>query len=98
MGICKFESEQHHRIDIKYYPLEQYPFAILYFTGSSDFNKHMRNHALKKGYTLTDHGIWEVERCGKQLMPRGNVKTFANEEDIFTFLRLKYKKPEERSV
>lgn len=34
MGICKHTSQIHRRIDIKYYSVEQYPFALLYFTGS----------------------------------------------------------------
>ena len=33
MGICVYEGTR-HRIDIKFYPDEQFPFAILYFTGS----------------------------------------------------------------
>ena len=58
----------------------------------------MRNHALKMGYTLTDHGMWEVERVGKQLVAKGAVISFITEEDIFTFLGLKYKTQQERSV
>lgn len=39
MGVCRFEEPTHHRIDIKYYPLEQYAWALLYFTGSGEFNR-----------------------------------------------------------
>jgi DNA polymerase/3'-5' exonuclease PolX len=32
MGVCK--SKKARRIDIKVYPKDEYPFALLYFTGS----------------------------------------------------------------
>ena len=65
MGVCLFEGETHHRIDIKYYPIEQFAFATLYFTGSDMFNRSMRLYARKKGYSLSDHGICEVDRNSK---------------------------------
>jgi len=60
MGVCVFESQQHHRIDIKYYPIQQFAFATLYFTGSDMFNRSMRLFARKKGLSLSDHGITQV--------------------------------------
>jgi DNA polymerase lambda len=39
MGVCQFEDSTHHRIDLKHYPVEQYAFALLYFTGSDLFNR-----------------------------------------------------------
>lgn len=40
----KIEKEPYinRRIDIKVYPKSQFPFAILYFTGSAYFNRSMR--------------------------------------------------------
>ena len=33
---------------------ENYPFALLYFTGSGQFNVEMRNHAISLGYYLVN--------------------------------------------
>ena len=38
------------RIDIMYTTPQEYPFAILYFTGSKEFNQMMRQEANTKGY------------------------------------------------
>ena len=46
MGICQFKDQLHHRIDIKYYPRDEFAFAVLYFTGSDAFNRRMRLWAI----------------------------------------------------
>jgi DNA polymerase lambda len=56
MGVCQYQEEIHHRIDIKYYPINEYPYALLYFTGSDMFNRSMRLYASKLGIQLSDHG------------------------------------------
>ena len=45
------------RIDIMYKSPEEYPFAVLYFTGSAEFNVKMRNDLLERGYTLNEYGV-----------------------------------------
>ena len=57
MGVCQFEDEAHHRIDLKLYPAEQYAFALLYFTGSELFNREMRMVAIDRGLILSDHDV-----------------------------------------
>ena len=43
MGICQLDKKHKvRRIDIKAYPKDQYGFALLYFTGSGNFNRSMR--------------------------------------------------------
>lgn len=43
MGVCQVEEDKLcRRIDIKAYPYDQYGFALLYFTGSGNFNRSMR--------------------------------------------------------
>ena len=56
MGVCQFNGPTHHRIDIKYYPFEEYAYAILHFTGSSNFNRMLRLHTMKVGLQLSDKG------------------------------------------
>jgi len=81
------------RVDFLYSPPEEFPFAILYFTGSKAFNTVMRQKAVEQGYTLNEHGISLMENKIK-----GNKvdQPFENEQAIFAFLKLAYKTPVER--
>jgi DNA polymerase beta len=77
------------RVDFLYTTPEEYPFAVLYFTGSKFFNTVMRQHAVTRGYTMNEHGLYKKKG--------DKVSTvFQTEEDIFRFLGLVYKRPEER--
>jgi DNA polymerase beta len=80
------------RLDLLVIPVEQFPYALLYFTGSSDFNVGFRRHALKQGYTLNEHEMKPKEKSNAKDVP--SVKT---EEDVFAFLGLEYKEPKERT-
>ena len=82
------------RVDFLYSSKEEFPFAILYFTGSKDFNTAMRERALTMGYTLNEHGFSKMEgrKKGAKL-----VQVFADEKAIFDFLKMKYKTPVERN-
>ena len=82
------------RVDFLYSPPDEFPFAILYFTGSKEFNTVMRSHALTINLSLNEHGLYEKkkgEEKGKKI-----DKNFKEEKDIFEYLKLKYKKPEHR--
>ena len=85
----KFKSSP-RRIDIMYTRPEEYPFAILYFTGSGDFNQRMRADALKMGYTMNEYSIKNTDTKKKV------DQIFMNEKDIFKFLNYDYLKPEDR--
>ena len=88
-GICKYGSNGiYRRIDIMYTPPQEYPFAILYFTGSSNFNKKMREHALELGYSMNEYSL----KCTKNNTTLKNVQ-FNTEKDIFKFLNMKYVEP-----
>ena len=93
--IARLPGENHiaRRVDFLYTKPEEFPFAILYFTGSKIFNTVMRQHALNMGYTFNEHGIYHMEnkKKGKQVDHK-----FYNEKDIFDFLKLEYKKPVDR--
>ena len=82
------------RIDFLYTSPEEYPFAVLYFTGSKIFNTVMRARALTMGYTLNEHGIYHMSAAKE----KGDriTQDFQDERAIFDFLKLKYKAPEER--
>ena len=81
------------RVDFLYTSQEEYPFAVLYFTGSKVFNTVMRGRALSMGYSLNEHGLHKMD--GKK--KGGKVeKSFSSESDIFDFLQMKYKEPKDR--
>ena len=86
-------SEYARRVDFLYTSSEEFPFSILYFTGSKGFNTTMREHALSMKYTLNEHGMSVME--GKK---KGGLveHKFTDEKSIFDFLGLVYKTPEER--
>ena len=81
------------RVDFLYAPPNEFPFAILYFTGSKIFNTVMRQYALNKGYTFNEHGIYSLENKKKGAPI---VHEFRTEKDIFDFLGLEYKAPVDR--
>ncbi len=87
-------SDSVRRVDFLYTSLEEFPFAILYFTGSKIFNTVMRHIALEKGFTMNEHGINKME--GKKKGEKVN-HVFREEKDIFDFLGLEYKAPNERT-
>jgi DNA ligase (NAD+) len=79
------ESPHYRRIDFLYAPPKEYPFSILYFTGSKGFNVVMRGHSLKRGYSLNEHGFTPSVS-----------KVFTTEKSIFDFLDLRYIEPKDR--
>ena len=92
--IAKLNSSSlARRLDFLYTSQEEYPFSVLYFTGSKIFNTVMRGRALALGFSLNEHGIYKME--GKTKGDKVS-ETFTDEEDIFKFLKMVYKNPEER--
>ena len=93
-------SDSYRRTDFLYSNLEEYPFSILYFTGSKGFNAVMRGYALKQGYSLNEHGLSKMDIISEK--GKKNVKgklvdhVFTDEKSIFDFLHLQYKTPTER--
>ena len=86
LGICKLPGAEYNRhIDILYSSPSEFPFAVLYFTGSKDFNVVMRQLALNNGYTLSEHGLG--------LNTETKIKT---EKDIFDYLGMTYVEPTAR--
>lgn len=78
------------RLDFLYSPPSEYHFATLYFTGSKWFNTAMRQRALDLGYSLNEHGFTNKENGNKVEL------TISSEQDIFSFLQMEYKTPEQR--
>ena len=85
------------RVDFLYTTQEEYPFSILYFTGSKIFNTIMRSQALTMGLTMNEHGLYKMENKKKLKEQKEKVEhNFVCEQDIFKFLNMEYREPWER--
>lgn len=91
MGYVRL-SPQHkaRRLDLLMTPEAEFAYAILYFTGSQEFNVGFRQFVKDKGYTINEH-IMKPEKEGLPAVP-----AMKSEKDIFDFLGLQYVEPEKR--
>jgi len=93
MGVCKMKrGRTYRRLDILVAPPAEYPFALLYFTGSADFNQKIRAWALSnKKVSLSEHGL-------KDLQTNTMINTdISDEKGIFEYLGIEYVSPSNRS-
>uniref|UniRef100_A0A6C0CUW5 DNA-directed DNA polymerase n=1 Tax=viral metagenome TaxID=1070528 RepID=A0A6C0CUW5_9ZZZZ len=93
MGMAKLpysvvEGTISRRLDILFCPASEYAFALLYFTGSKEFNVKMRERAKQLGYRLNEKGLMD-ENSEK-------IKNLKSEKDIFKFLKINYVEPDQR--
>ncbi|MBN1919580.1 MAG: DNA polymerase/3'-5' exonuclease PolX [Verrucomicrobia bacterium] len=72
--------------DLRVVPDEQFPFALLYLTGSKEHNIALRTRAKAKVYKINEYGLFRGERSVK----------CADEAAIFAKLDLAYIPPELR--
>ena len=94
MGLCKIAPElPARRIDILIADPSYYYFALLYFTGSYQFNIYMRRIALQKKLSLTEYGFKDKNK--KIIDTTADIKT---EKDIFEYLDIPYVLPENRNI
>ena len=114
MGFCKLPNKKnkhtneimesydlHRRIDVRFVPYNSYGTALLYFTGSKNFNTMMRRKAIKMGYKLSEYGIFRVVKDdnGKVMKAiTGEQIPTPTEEDVFRILNMEYKTPKERDI
>ena len=80
----------HRRIDIMYTTPAEYPFAILYFTGSMEFNAKMRGLALEKGLSMNEYSLKD-SNTKKVIDHKFNI-----EKDIFDYLGMEWVEPVDR--
>jgi DNA polymerase beta len=100
-GVCRLASasrtpnpNEPRKLDIKLFPIESFPFALMHFTGSGEFNRQMRVAALARSMTLSEFGICPVGETGV----KGDLIPCSTEQDIFDLVGVPYKAPNERSL
>jgi DNA polymerase beta len=80
------------RIDIRLVSQESFPTAVLYFTGSDQFNKLMRFVANERGFTLNEYGLYRFINGVKA----ETAVRLASERDVFKALNLEFIDPQSR--
>jgi DNA polymerase (family 10) len=77
------------QVDLRTVAPEQYGAALLYFTGSKEYNVRLRQRALDMGYTLNEYALADKDDKSK-------VAASRTEEDIYKKLKLAWIPPELR--
>lgn len=92
LGVCKLKyHKSFRRIDFLYATRHVWPFSVMYFTGSSDFNIWLRRIALHKGLSMSEYGFKKVGKDELLTLP------IYTEDDIFKYLGVQYIPPEKRT-
>lgn len=93
MGVCRLDKGLHRRLDLRLIPQDQFYCGVLYYTGSDQFNKAMRAHALKNGFTLNEYNLRPITKDRKPLNPI----VIKSEKDVFKRLSFPWRSPANRN-
>ena len=85
MGFCKWNNII-YRIDIRLVPQISLYSALVFFTGSKNFNTFIRKKAKLLGYKLNEYGLYNNNKLIK----------IKSESDLFKKLNINYLEPNER--
>ena len=81
-------SQEGLRFDLRVVPPECYGNLLQHFTGSKNHNVAMREEAQRRGLSISEYGITEVES--------GEVHTFTDERELYEWLGYQFIPPELR--
>src|SRR5437868_8494354 len=76
------------RFDLRVVPPESYGNLLQHFTGSKHNNVALREDAVRRGFSVSEYSVTEVES--------GEEHSFAREEDVYRFLGYDWIPPELR--
>ena len=95
MGVCKVKfGRKFRRLDVLVTSKQEFPYALLYFTGSAEFNTKLRAWVLSsKQLSLSEHGL-KNPSTGETI----DTDCIEDEEGLFSFLGLKYIEPKDREA
>lgn len=91
-------KENNMQVDLRALSHESFGSALLYFTGSKEFNIRLRRLAIKMGYKINEYGVFPAaQRRGLASGGRKDKKLAGKtEEEIFSLLKMAYIPPELR--
>jgi DNA polymerase (family 10) len=81
-------SHEGYRFDLRVVPPESYGNLLQHFTGSKNHNVALREDAVRRGLSVSEYSVTEVES--------GEEHRFAREEDVYRFLGYDWIPPELR--
>jgi DNA polymerase (family 10) len=88
------------QIDCRVVEEKSFGAALLYFTGSKNFNIKLRQLAIRKGLKINEYGVFSAKKIGGFAKNRGEKKNKfiagKTEQEIFKLLGLSYVEPEMR--
>lgn len=87
-------TKEGRQVDLRIVSPEEYPAALLYFTGSKDHNVVLRQRARERGMALNEYGLFKLNNDGETDFDQP-VKT-GSEEEIYHKLDLNFIIPELR--
>jgi len=87
-GLIRIILKSGQQVDIKISPQDEWGSFLQHFTGSKEHNIMLRKCALKKGLSLSEHGIKDRRS--------GEVTKYSSEEDFYKRLGLELIPPSER--
>lgn len=83
-------TKQGYRLDLRVVPPECYGDLLQHFTGSKEHNIALREDAQRRGLSISEYGVTELES--------GVQHTFVTEADLYAFLGYAYIPPELREA
>jgi DNA polymerase (family 10) len=87
-------SQNGMQMDLRIVPVDQFAFALCYFTGSKEHNIKIREKAIKLGWSMSEYGMEVVKKGSKS--PFAKSKMPQTEEEIYRIFNLPYIPPELR--
>jgi DNA polymerase (family 10) len=80
------------QVDLRVIPHKSWGAALLYFTGSKAHNIELRTRALRKGYHLSEYGLFK----GQEGKEETTMVAGESEEDVYKALEMDFIEPELR--
>ncbi|MCD0450186.1 DNA polymerase/3'-5' exonuclease PolX [Actinocorallia sp. API 0066] len=72
------------QVDLRLVPAESWGAALIYFTGSKDHNVRLREIAVRRGWKLSEYGLFDED---------GKVLAAATEEEVYAALGMEWVPP-----
>lgn len=96
----KFSKGYWRKVDLKFFAYESKITSIMYFTGSRNFNRTIRERLKNIGYLLNQYGLFKKKLKTYKSEKKGGVKYvrihIKYENDIFRLAKMKYISPQKR--
>lgn len=104
MGLARTrKGEPMRRLDVKIYPESQEASALLHFTGSGKFNRHLSRIANRLGYRISELGLrpgrFGAKPAGggvRSFVPAAPYLPLRDEREIFNRLGVQWLEPSKR--